>query len=205
MTKAAIVKFEDFIKTQKALYLGKVFEKQGQGWKLIYNIQGLTVDAVYYANLKFIFWLDGDKEQLTDAVVSYLYTQYCDYKSIAFNDENIVDQVKTALSHINAERTNTELSGFVIDGTDGFNAEIKRRGIADFVQNIKWINHKDKSCPDTEFKFEMETNDKKFEFHTKCFKQYWELHYNGEKENIQFKDIHKKVIDLVYGTDRNNV
>lgn len=205
MTKAAIVKFEDFIKTQKALYLGKVFEKQGQGWKLIYNIQGLTVDGAYYANLKFIFWLDGDKEQLTDAVVSYLYTQYCDYKSIAFNDENIVNQVKTALSHIKAERTNTELSGFIIDGTDGFNAEIKRRGIADFVQNIKWINHKDKSCPDTEFKFEMETNDKKFEFHTKCFKQYWELHYNGEKENIQFKDIHKKVIDLVYGTDRNNV
>src|SRR6185369_1756463 len=100
MTKAAIVKFEDFVKKQKALYLGKVFEKQGQGWKLIYNIQGLSIDDAYYANLKFIFWLDGDKEQITDAVVSYLYTQYCDYKSIAFDDNNVVEQVKAALGFI---------------------------------------------------------------------------------------------------------
>lgn len=201
--------FESFIKQYKASYFNKVWEKSDANYKLIYNIQGLVVDNKYYANLKFIFWLNATKTEITEPVVSYLYSQFCDYKSETITDTNITEIVTRILTFIQKEKTNAELSKLIISGTDDFNKELKKQEQTDFIQDLRFVPWKqpgdDKSCVDTKFNFELESNLKVYYFSLKSRKADWLLIYNTEEHEVQFTDIPKKLITLIYATDRNNV
>lgn len=198
-----IVSFEDLIKKYKVLFFDKVYEKtRGGSWKLIYNIQGLSTEdtSMFYPNLKFIFWLNDTKTELTEDVISYLYSQSCDYKSISL-DNDIEDVFETILKFIKNEKTNVELSEFILNGSDGFNKELKKKNINDFVSSLTYIPHGNKSCIETLFGFKIEMNTETYYFNLRCLQKVWEVRM-GDDITIQttLKEVYEKIIDIIYAT-----
>ena len=195
-----VLAFEDVIKKYNVQFFDKVWEKNKSSWKLIYNINGLNDGSKFYPNLKIIFWLDSVKEELTDNVVSYLYSLDCDYKSMSL-DRDIADIFNTILEFVGDEKTNKELVELILNGTDKFNEILKKENIDDFVQNLKFIPSGNKSCIDTFYAFELETNKEKYGFMLKCLpNNVWALSVVEEETKIQMKDIYKKIIEIIYAT-----
>lgn len=195
-----VLAFEDVIKKYKVQFFDKVWEKNKSSWKLIYNINGLNDGSKFYPNLKIIFWLDSVKEELTDNVVSYLYSLDCDYKSMSL-DRDIADIFNTILEFVGDEKTNKELVDFILNGTDKFNEILKKENIDDFVQNLKFIPSGNKACIDTVYMFELETNKEKYGFKLKCLPDnVWALSVVEEETKIQMNDIYKKIIEIIYAT-----
>lgn len=197
-----IENFENLLKEYKALFFDKVYEKTSSGsWKLIYNIQGLSSKdaSMFYPNLKFIFWINKEKTELTENVISYLYSQTCDYKSITL-DEDIEDVLELMLKDIKGEKTNIELSDFIINATDEFNKILNKKNIDDFISNLVFIPHGNKSCFDTRFEFKIENNMETYYFSLKSLKDGWDMYMEEETFKTTLKDAHEKIIDIIYAT-----
>jgi hypothetical protein len=197
-----IVSFENLLKEYKVLFFDKVYEKTRDGsWKLIYNIQGLTTNdtSFFYPNLKFIFWINKEKTEITENVISYLYGQNCEYTSITL-EENINDVFDKMLNLIKKEKTNIELSEFILNGTDMFNIALKKDNKTAFASNLTFIPHGNKSCLDTLFAFKLETNTETYYFSLKCLKDSWELQINNEMIQTTLQDVYKKIIEIIYAT-----
>lgn len=195
-----IILFEDILKKYKVLYFDKIYEKtKDKNWKLIYNIQGLTTDdnSMFYPNLKFIFWLDKTKTKLTDNVISYLYTQNCDYKSITIK-EDLQETIDVILKFIKKEKTNVELSTFILNGTEEFNKILKNNNIEDFLSNLTFIPHGNKTCIDTKFEFKIESNTETYYFQLKSLNGMWELYMEDIQMKLNIEDVYKKIIEIIY-------
>ena len=184
----------------KVLFFDKVWEKSGSNWKVIYNIQGLTTNdsSMFYPNLKFIFWLNERKDELTDEVVTYLYEQYCDYRSTKIG--NIEETFDRILNEIKGSKTTKELAGFILNGTDEFNKILKKEGINDFISDMQFIPHANKSCLNTHFGFKIESNTNTYYFNLKSLKGEWELNVDDSVEYIQMNEVYEKIITTIYGT-----
>ena len=196
MDKQVLLDFEKLIKQYKAMSFDKIWEKADSKYKLIYNIEGLTVDNKFYANVKLIFWLDETKENLSEDAITYLYTLYCDYKTIGITTvEETFNNILTLLSN---EETNSDLSNFIINGTDDFNEELKKQDINDFIQNLHFIAQGNKPCVQTRFKFELISNNKTYEFYLKSFEKDWTLSYEDNNEQVLMNEIPKKLIEWIY-------
>ena len=197
--KQILVDFENIIKKYKVLKLDKVWEKIDSSYKLIYNLEGLVIDNKFYANVKLIFWLDEKKENIIENVITYLYTLSCDYKSITIT--TIEETFKTILSFLDKEKTNNELSNFVINGTDEFNKEIKNKDINDFIQNINMVPQGNMPCISLKYKFELISNNETFTFYLKPLKFKWQLTYKDISELLDIKEVYKRLIDIIYKID----
>jgi len=196
MDKQILIDFENLIKKYKVIKFDKIWEKIDSKYKLIYNIEGLAINTKFYANVKLIFWLDETKENLSEELITYLYTLYCDYKSIKIT--TVEETFANILALLDKEKTNVEMSDFILDGTDSFNAEIKKNEINNFIQNIKFISQGNKPCTDMNFKFELKSNDKDYEFYLKSFVDEWKLTYESNEEFVQMPDVPKKLIEWIY-------
>jgi hypothetical protein len=195
--REVLVEFENIIKEYQSVFFDKVWEKHENVYKLIYNIQGFVKDNVYYANLKFIFWLDENKNEIVEDVITYLLSQNCDYKSLPINYDNIQQSFETILSFINNDKTNNDLRYLLFDSLDDFNKTITQYDIQDFVQNIENIPHGSVSCPLTMFKYELTCNSDTYTFMLE-YKDGWILIYNNERFQINIKDIPKKLIKIIH-------
>jgi monomeric isocitrate dehydrogenase len=196
MDKQILVDFEKLLKTHKVIKFDKIWEKTNSNYKLIYNIEGLAIDTKFYANVKLIFWMDSNKENLSENVITYLYALTCDYKSITIT--NIEETFNNILSLLDKEQTNIDLSEFIINGTDSFNKEIKNNGISDFIQNINFVAQGNMPCVDIKYKFELKSNDDAYIFYLKPFKGEWQLTYESNKELLPINDVPKKLIEWIY-------
>lgn len=192
-----LIDFENYLKKLQSHFFDKVWEKHDNSYKLIYNIQGLVKDNKYYANLKIIFWLDGNKDEIVEDVVTYLLSQNCDYKSIQINYDNIQTTVDTILKFIDNEKTNNDLRYLMFDSLDDFNKIITQNDINDFVQNIENIPHGIVSCPLTIFKYKLTCNSDDYEFMLQ-YNKGWILIYNSNEYNVNIKEIPKKLIELIH-------
>lgn len=192
-----LIDFENYLKELQSHFFDKVWEKHDNSYKLIYNIQGLVKDNKYYANLKIIFWLDGNKDEIVEDVVTYLLSQNCDYKSIQINYNNIQTTVDTILKFIDNEKTNNDLRYLMFDSLDDFNKVITQNDIKDFVQNIENIPHGIVSCPLTIFKYKLTCNSDDYEFMLQ-YNSGWILIYNSNEYNVNIKEIPKKLIELIH-------
>jgi len=191
-------KFEQFIKKYKSLYFNKLYEKYNEGYKVIYNIQGFNYNNTFYANLKFIFWLNESKSKLEHNALTYLYIQKNNgYASENINEENIEETINEILEKIKNEKTNLEINNFIISGTDEFNLELKRNGINDFIMNLEYIPSGDTSSMFISFDFKLSTNNKEYEFKIK-FDKNWFIYYNNNKIKTSFKTIYKDIIKEIY-------
>lgn len=192
-----LIDFENYLKGLQSHFFDKVWEKHDNSYKLIYNIQGLVKDNKYYANLKIIFWLDGNKDEIVEDVVTYLLSQNCDYKSIQIDYDNIQTTVDTILKFIDNEKTNNDLRYLMFDSLDDFNKVITQNDINDFVQNIENIPHGIVSCPLTIFKYKITCNSDDYEFMLQ-YNKGWILIYNSNEYNVNIKEIPKKLIELIH-------
>jgi uncharacterized phage-associated protein len=59
--------------------------------------------------------VNKEKTQLAEPVISFLYTQYCDYKSETINETDIQMTFFKILNYVFEEQTNKELSDFVLN------------------------------------------------------------------------------------------
>lgn len=203
MDKQIVIDFENIIKKHKVLMFDKIWEKIDKDWKLIYNLNGLIVNNIYYANVKIIFWLDSKKEKITENVMTYLYTFSCDYKSITIT--TVEETFNQILEFLNTEKTHKELSDFIVDGTDKFNKELKDKNIDDFVQNINYLPQKNQPCLHMKFDFQLQTNKQTYDFSLKSFKEKWEATIGTNKESLLMTNVYKKLIDWIYDTNGNNI
>lgn len=196
-----IEKFENKLKEYQVLFFDKVWEKNKQDWKLVYNIQGLTTQdtSMFYPNLKIVFWLNNNKTKLSENVVTYLYEQYCDYRSRSIENNNIDEVFKFILDDVKNAKTNKYLSGFILDGTDNFNKIIKRDKIDDFITDLQFIPQGNKSCLETYFGFKLESNKDTYYFNLKVLKEGYVLNMEDTTINIQLKEVYEKIIELIYG------
>jgi len=193
-----IEKFETEIKKFKSSFFDKIWEKHDGNYKLIYNIQELVTDNNdLYVNLKFIFWLNGDKNLLIEDVITYLYGQNCDYRSEQIQ-EDIKITLNKILSYINKEQSNIFLRKLLLDGQNEINKVIKKEGISDFAQEINFIPHKNVSCVMTMFKFELTTNNDKYIFLLKPRNNKWELIYKDKSVIINSDIIYEKLVKYIY-------
>lgn len=198
-----LVDFENIIKKYKVLKFDKVWEKHDSNFKLIYNIEGLVVDNKFYAVVKLIFWLDGKKEKITEDVITYLYTLSCDYKSITFT--TIGETFDSILKQLDNERTNKELSEFIVNGTDAFNKELKINKINSFIQTLNFMPQGNVPCVSMKFMFGLVSNDKTYEFQLKPMKDGWQLTYENNEEMSAMTEVPKKIIDWIYDIKRDNI
>jgi hypothetical protein len=190
--------FEDYIKEYSAKFFDKVWEKHDDTYKLIYNIQGLVIDNIYYPNLKFIFWLDENKNHIVENVITYLYGQDCDYKSIVFNEFDIAQTITTILQFIDSEKSTNDLRYLLFDSLDDFNKIITQKDIKDFVQNIEFIPHGNVSCTLTIFKHIVTMNSDDYEFLLKSNDNGWIFIYNSNEQLINIKQVPEKLIEAIY-------
>lgn len=190
--------FEDHIKQYKVKFFDKVWEKHNDTYKLIYNLQGLVVDNVYYPNLKFIFWLDENKNDIVENVITYLYGQECDYKSILFNESDISQTIATILQFINLEKGTNDLRYLLFDSLNDFNKIIAQKGIKDFVQNIEFIPHGNVSCTLTIFKHIVTMNSGEYEFLLNNSDNGWIFIYNSNEQLINIKEVPQKLLEAIY-------
>ena len=196
MDKQILIDFENELKKYKVINFDKIWEKINSDYKLIYNIEGLSTDTKFYANIKLIFWLDSTKETLTDDVITYLYNLFCDYKSMPITTAS--ETLQNIFKLLDDEQTNSEISEFIADGTDKFNEILKANDIPDFIQNIKFIPQGNMPCIDMQFKFELQTNGKTYEFYLKCFKDNWLLTYDTMSEKVKINEVPKKITQWIY-------
>lgn len=196
MDKQILVDFEKILKTHKVIKFDKIWEKSDSNYKLIYNIEGLAIDTKFYANVKLIFWLDSTKENLTENVITYLYTLTCDYKSMTIT--TVEETFNNILTLLDKEQTNIDLSEFILNGTDDFNKEIKDNDVNDFIQNLNFLPQGNMPCADIKFKFELKSNDDAYVFYMKPFKGEWQLTYESNTELLPIKDVPKKLIQWIY-------
>lgn len=193
-----IEEFENKIKNYKSSFFDKVWEKHDGNYKLIYNIQELVTDNNdLYLNLKFIFWLNADKNMLVEDVITYLYGQNCDYRSEPI-DEDISITINKILSYINKEESNVFLRSLLLDGQNKINKIIDKENIKDFAQSIDFIPHKNVSCLMTIFKFNLIMNSGEYTFLLKPRKDMWELIYDEKSEIIHINNVYKKLIEFIY-------
>lgn len=191
-----IIEFENIIKKYKSLFFDKVWEKHKDIWKLIYNIQGLVVDNKFYSNLKIIFWYNNDKTELSENVITFLYSQNCEYRTIKIS--NISLNIKAILNMIYNEETNKYLSDLIIGGVDPFNKLIKDNGINDFIQTIEFIPHGNVSCIQTIFKFDLVSNTDTYTFMIKFIEDKMNLLYSDTEIQIDKNQLYKELIRLIY-------
>jgi len=196
MDKQTLVEFESFIKNYKVIKFDKIWEKSDSNYKLIYNIEGLTIDTKFYANVKLIFWLDSAKEQFVENVITYLYTLYCDYKTITIT--TVAETFENILQLLDQEQTNKDMSDFILAGTEAFNAELKEKNVNNFIQNLKFIPQGNMPCATMDFKFELQSNDDTYAFTLKAYINKWELSYDSNKELVSLSDVPKKLIEWIY-------
>ena len=192
-----LIDFENYIKEYKSIFFDKVWEKHNNSYKLIYNIQGLVKDNEYYANLKFIFWLDENKNDISENIITYLLGQDCNYKSININYDNIKITIDTILKFIDKEKTNNDLRYLMFNSLDDFNKYITQNDIKDFVQNIRNIPHGNLSCPLTIFKYEITCNSGTYEFMLK-YNDGWILIYNEEVIHVNIKEVSEKLLEIIH-------
>lgn len=196
-------RFEAFVKQYKSLFFNKLDEKYNEGYKVIYNLQGFNYKDTFFANLKFIFWLNHDKTKVEHNVVTYLYSQKAyGYESAVIDEERFEEMMERILEKIKEETTNHEINSFIIGGTDEFNEEIKRNGIDDFIMNMEYIPSGDTPSILISFKFELSTNNKRFEFDLK-YDNGWKIFYDGQSYKTDMKSIYKDIIKLLYAEEKN--
>lgn len=194
-----LIEFEKNLKDDwNVQFFDKVYEKYDKGFKLIYNIQGLTDknSTIFYPCLKIIFWLDSTKKQLTEDAITYLYSLNCDYKTISI-DKHINDIFKTILNFINKEKTNKFLIDLIISGTDNFNLELKKIKKNDFIQELKYIPFGNTSCANMLYMFELKTNFDIYKFNIK-FTNDILLIIDNKTYIINTDNIYKKIIEILW-------
>jgi len=189
--------FEEIIKKHKALFFDKIKEKTNDGWKIIYNIQGLNYKNTFYPNLKFIFWMNKEMNDLSHNVVSYLYKQNCLYRSQMIQEENFEEQIDAILEEIKKEKSNDDIINFILDGTDKFNIEVKKSELELFFDNLAYKPSGNSSCILHTFKFELSANDTLYEFELKYNDNEWDLLFNNEKIETSIEDVYKKIIQMI--------
>lgn len=192
--------FEEIIKNYKALFFDKIKEKSNDGWKIIYNIQGLNYKNTFYPNLKFIFWMDKNLSKLTDDVVTYLYKQNCVFQSQLIQEENFEEQIDNILQEIKNEKTNNDIINFILNGTDQFNSEVKKLNLQLVFDNLAYKPSGNAACMLHAFDFDLSTNDDLFNFQLKCNKNDWDLIINTNKITINLKEIYKTIIEVIKET-----
>lgn len=180
--------FENIIKKFKASKLDKVFEKIGDNYKIIYNIEGLIYNNDYYPLIKLILWVDNTKQKLIENVITYLYSYNCEYKTITISD--IKSNILEILEFIKNEKSNNELSNFIIKGTDKLNKELKNNKSNIFIQNIKYQDSGNLPCSKLQFNIDLISNDKTYNITLK-YKNEWILNFNNNTQNISINDIEK--------------
>jgi len=196
MDTQILIDFENIIKKYKVLKFDKVWEKYDSNFKLIYNIEGLVIDNKFYPVVKVIFWLDSKKENITENVITYLYSLACDYKSITIT--TIEETFNNIIKLLDNETTNKQLSDFVINGTGNFNKEIREQKINNFIQSLIYIPQGNVPCINMKFKFELVSNTEVYDFYLKPFKNKWKLTYNNNTELLSITETYKKIIDWIY-------
>ena len=189
--------FEEIIKKHKALFFDKIKEKTNDGWKIIYNIQGLNYKNTFYPNLKFIFWMNKEMSELSHNVISYLYKQNCLYRSQMIQEENFEEQIDFILEEIKKEKSNDDIINFILDGTDKFNSEVKKSELELFFDNLAYKPSGNSSCILHTFKFELSANDTLYEFELKYNDNEWDLLFNNEKIETSIDDVYKKIIQMI--------
>lgn len=192
------IQFENYIKQYKALFFNKIWEKFNNGFKLIYNIQGLNYNNNFYPNLKFIFWFDVTKQKITENVITYLYTSPCVYKTISINEEmpKIIERV---LNSIKSVKSNKDLMTFIISGTDKFNEILKKSEIDVFISNISYIPFGNCSCDEYEYKFNIDSNTDSFLIRIRFDGEKYIIRYNDIEEVVNtVGEIYKKIIIMIY-------
>jgi len=196
--------FEEIIKKHKALFFDKIKEKTNDGWKIIYNIQGLNYKNTFYPNLKFIFWMNKEMSELSHNVISYLYKQNCLYRSQMIQEENLEEQIDSILEEIKKEKSNDDIINFVINGTDKFNIEAKDNefDLEIFFDNLAYKPSGNSSCILHTFKFELSANDSLYEFELKHKENSkWDLLFNGKKIETSIEDVYKEVVEIITNTE----
>ncbi len=140
--------------------------------------------------------VDSTKENLSENVITYLYTLTCDYKSMTIT--TVEETFNSILALLDKEQTNIDLSEFILNGTDDFNKEIKDNDVNDFIQNLNFLPQGNMPCTDIKFKFELKSNDDAYVFYMKPFKGEWQLTYESNTELLAIKDVPKKLIQWIY-------
>jgi len=197
--------FEQIVKNNKALFFDKIKEKTNDGWKIIYNIQGLTYENWFYSNLKFIFWMNKEMNELSDNVVTYLYNQGCEFKSQMIQEENFAEQIDFILNEIKDEKSNKDITDFIINGTDKFNIEAQKLKLELFFDNLAYKPSGNSACIAHVFKFDLSANDNLFEFELKCKAKNWTLNFNNEITETSIEDVYKKITEMINEINRVNV
>lgn len=189
--------FEEIIKKYKALFFDKIKEKTDNGWKIVYNIQGLNHKNTFYSNLKFVFWFNKEQTELSDDVITYLYRQNCEFKSQLIKLDVLEEQIDAILEEIKNEKSNSFINNFIVKGTDEFNLEAKKNDLDLFFDNIAYKPSGNSPCVLHSFKFDLSANDVLYTFDLKCGDNKWEIIMDNETYEVEQEDVYKKIVEVI--------
>jgi len=189
-----IVEFENIIKELTSLFFNKGYEKYNNGWKLIYTIQGLTYNNYFYPNTKFIFWLNQDKNEIIENVITYLRNDKCEYVTVKLQ-ENYFDII---MNDIKSIPDNININEFIVKGTDKFNELLNQLQITDFFSNLEYIPYGKGSCNDFKYKFKLTYNNGDVIPFDLYKDDNWKIDIKNETIELKLNEIHEKLVKHIY-------
>jgi len=190
-----IKEFEDIIKKYKAMFFDKIWEKYDDGYKLIYNIQGLNTDNTFFTVLKFVFWFNDDKSEHKN-IMSYLLSPICEYSTVSLDDD--MDYIiKSVFKHIKNNELTNDIIEFTMNGVENIN-KLLNDGEENIV-NIKFIPPGNMPCIKITYNFTLETIDETYDIGIEFSKKNIELIYDFTKYKLNmFDDIYVEIVNLIY-------
>ena len=147
----------------KVTSVDSIYEKSDDGdfYKLVISIHGLSVQDTFIIHTKFIFKTDLEKKNVIEESLIYLYDINCVYHKVQFN--NILDMKKKIEDIIESNDFGEDLkilSDFIGAPSMFLNYYLKRSKITDYsIYDVVYEpKFKSQPCDETTFDFEINVN-----------------------------------------------
>ncbi|MCZ2223707.1 MAG: hypothetical protein LC122_08765, partial [Chitinophagales bacterium] len=147
----------------KVTSVDSIYEKSDDGdfYKLVISIHGLSVQDTFIIHTKFIFKTDLEKKNVIEESLIYLYDINCVYHKVQFN--NILDMKKKIEGIIESNDFGEDLqilSDFIGAPSMFLNYYLKRSKITDYsIYDVVYEpKFKSQPCDETTFDFEINVN-----------------------------------------------
>lgn len=153
-----------------------VYEKaDGDFYKLVVSLHGLTFEDAVIVHTKIIFKTNLEKTGLVEDVFHYLYDIKCVYKQVRFEGDNADDLKNKLVDIINSNLFGNDLqdlSEFMEQPASRINHFLKQKGVEDFSVYTVDYDPKFKMAPCDEMKFDFTINvNEQYEFQLNIDKQ----------------------------------
>lgn len=133
--KETIIEFENALKDLIFVTISKRKEKDSNGWKLVYELEGIDIEEIYIPFLKVVFFMNNDMGDFTES--TYLIDYGLDVITKTLGDSALVSLkdveklnefdvfFKNAVNEFNQMFEDPFISITQIEGNDSLNTETK--------------------------------------------------------------------------------